>query len=274
MKIQRSCQLGILLALGTVCAWAQVETGPVSSLPTTPLNHGPRRSLGLASRQLGDIKVYESGNWAGYAVVGTDFTEARGSWTVPSVDCTANPNGAASFWVGIDGWDDDTVEQTGTESQCNGVELVTYAWYEFAPKGGVTIKKMHVSPGEEMLAEVRYDGSEFLVTITDLTTGDSFNTREAMPKAKRSSAEWIAESNGYSGLPDFNAVRFGDDFTHAGNTNAATDAATSGVIAAFGKNVQASVIGYKNAAHKNIEEAAPSFLSFDGTSFSVTYWNP
>jgi hypothetical protein len=268
MKMRRVAGWAFVL-MAAACGWAQVSGEAV-----TVLDHGPRRSLGLASEQLGDVKIFESSNWAGYAVVGTDFTEVRGSWTVPTVDCTANPNGAASFWVGIDGWDNDTVEQTGTESQCNGLELVTYAWYEFAPKAGVTIKSMRVSPGEEMAAKVEYNGSEFVVTITDLTTGDTFKTAQAMPRAKRTSAEWIAESNGYSGLPDFNAVRFGKDLTHAGHTNSATDATTSGVIGAFGKRVQASVIGYKNAEKKNIEEAVPSFLSLDGTSFSVTYWNP
>jgi len=244
---------------------------PPLSVASRPLQHAPRRSLGPAPNQWGrgDLGIYESDNWAGYAVVGTAFTDARGSWTVPTVDCAVNPNGAASFWVGIDGWDNDTVEQTGTESQCNGMQPVTYAWYEFAPKRGVTIRNIRVSPGEDMKAEVRYNGSRFVVTIFDLATGKYFRTSAAVPRAKRASAEWIAESNGSSGLPDFDAVRFGNDFTGAGDTNSAADAATSGPIGAFGNRVQASVLG-----SRNVDEAVPSFLSFDGTSFSVTYWNP
>lgn len=273
MKVQSSTAFRLLLVLAASSTLVQGFSAPVAPAPVTaaPLQHAPRRSLGLAPNrwERGDLRIYESDNWSGYAVVGTEFTEARGSWTVPSVNCVVNPNGAASFWVGIDGWDNDTVEQTGTESQCNGVEPVTYAWDEFAPKAGVRIRTIRVSPGEDMEGEVRYDGSAFVVTITDLTTGKYFRTRAAVPRAKRASAEWIAESNGYSGLPDFDAVRFGKDFTRAAGTNSATDATTSGSIGAFGKRAQASILG-----HGNTEEAVPSFLSFDGSSFTVTYWNP
>lgn len=242
-----------------------------SHVVVSPHAHAPRRSLGPAPNQWGrgDLGIYESDNWGGYAVVGTAFTEARGSWVIPRVNCAVNPNGAVSFWVGIDGWDNDTVEQTGTESQCNGYEPITYAWYEFAPKAGVTIRSVKVSPGENMEAEVRYNGLRFVVTIMNLATGRYFRTSAVVPRAKRASAEWITESNGYSGLPDFDAVRFGNDFTKATDTNFATDATTSGPIAAFGRRVQVSILG-----HKNVDEAVPSFLSFDGTSFTVTYWNP
>jgi hypothetical protein len=150
------------MCLGLTAAAVQAPVSRAPILPSRPVvsltQHAPMRLVGPAPNQWGrsDLGIYESDNWAGYAVVGTAFTEARGSWTIPSVDCTVNPNGAASFWVGIDGWDNDTVEQTGTESQCDGYKLVTYAWYEFAPKGGVTIKSMRVTPGEDMEGEVRY----------------------------------------------------------------------------------------------------------------------
>jgi hypothetical protein len=230
-----------------------------------------RRSLGPVRSQWGasDVKIFESDNWAGYAVVGSAFTEARGSWTVPKVNCVVNPNGAASFWVGIDGWNDRTVEQVGTESQCNGIEPVTYAWFEFAPKAGVTITSVRVSPGEDIAGEVHYNGSKFVVAITDLTTGAHFTTGAAVPRAKRASAEWIAESNGYTGLPDFDAVRFGKDFTRSHAANFAKDSTTSGPIGAFGKRVQASILGDKKKV-----EAVPSFLSLDASSFTVTYWKP
>ena len=267
----RSKMVGILFMLAASPVCAQVSGGPSSSLgQVSPREHTPRISSGPAPFQWGgNARIFESSNWSGYAVVGTGFTEARGSWTVPSVDCTANPNGAASFWVGLDGWDNDTVEQTGTESQCNGNNLVSYAWYEFAPKGGVTITSVPVSPGDNMSASVVYDDPDFVVSITNLTTGASYSTRSPFPPAQRASAEWIAESNGYTGLPDFNAVRFGQDFTQALGSNYAADATTSGTIGAFGSRVQVSVLG-----SGKIDEAVPSFLSLDGTSFTVTYWKP
>jgi hypothetical protein len=272
MKIHGSKGLGVLLALTASPGWAQISGVPVSPSAVavvSRLRHAPRKALGPAPNQLGsNFGIFESSNWSGYAVVGTAFTDARGSWTVPSVDCEVNPNGAASFWVGIDGWDNATVEQTGTESQCNGKEPVYYAWYEFAPLAGITITSIRVSPGDNMSGEVDYNGSEFVVTMADLTTGASYSTSMAFPEAQRASAEWIAESNGYTGLPDFDAARYGQDFTKTGG-NYATDAATSGPISAFGKQVQVSILAYNN-----VVEAVPSYLSLDGTSFTVTYWKP
>jgi Peptidase A4 family len=268
----RSRVLGILFTLAASPVWAQISGAPsLTAAPSVPpREHAPRISRGPAPFQWGsNTRIFESPNWAGYALVGTGFTEARGSWTVPGVNCTAHPNGAASFWVGLDGWDNYTVEQTGTESQCNGENLVSYAWYEFFPKAGVTITSIHVSPGDNMSASVVYDDGQFVVTMTDVTTGESYSTASAVPGARRASAEWIAESNGYAGLPDFDAVRFGDDFTQAAGSDYAADATTSGPIGAFGNQVQVSIL-----ASDNIDEAVPSFLSADGTSFTVTYWKP
>jgi hypothetical protein len=230
--------------------------------------HSPRISLGPAATQSGNVKVFESNNWSGYAVVGQEFTEARGSWRVPPVDCAASPYGSVSFWVGIDGWNDATVEQTGIEAGCNGQQPVYYAWYEFAPKAGVTITSVPVKPGDNISAAVEYGDAGFTVTLTNLTTGKSYSTSAAVPEARRNSAEWIVELNGAYGLTDFNAVRFGGDFTMAEGTNSATDATTSGPIGSFGDAVQASVI--VNNQH---EQAVPSFLSLDGTSFTVTWWS-
>jgi hypothetical protein len=274
----RSKVLGILVVLAGLPLWAQVsvEVGSGGLLPTSAgrdvgdgaLIHAPRRSVGPAPGRARGDSIWESPNWSGYAVVGSAFTQARGSWVVPAVDCTVTRNGSVSFWVGIDGWVDDTVEQTGTDSDCDGGQPKYYAWYEFFPKAGVTITSVAVSPGDTMVAEVDYDGSDFTITMTNLNTGESYSTSAAVPGAKRESAEWIAEMNG-NVLSDFGTVRFGSDFTGAMNSNYATDATTSGTIGAFGKSVQASIM----VAGKDVDEAVPSFLSLDGTSFTVNWWS-
>ena len=78
-----------------------------------------------------------STNWSGYAVTGPDgsVTDVKGSWKVPDVVCSSpgTPNSYASFWVGIDGYGSNTVEQIGTDSDCSGGNAVYYAWYEFYP---------------------------------------------------------------------------------------------------------------------------------------------
>jgi hypothetical protein len=262
----RSLGVIVLLALP---AWSQAPNLP-SPPPPAPYQHAPRKSLGPVPGQTGKPIIYESSNWSGYAVVGEGFQQARGSWVVPAVDCTVTPNASVSFWVGIDGWDNATVEQTGTDSDCNGGLPSYYAWYEFAPKAGVTITSVPISPSDHMAAQVDYAGdSEFIVTITNQTTGATYTTSAAVPSAQRTSAEWIAELNGYN-LSDYGTVYFGDDFTHVSGTNQATNAANSGAIGAFKENVRASVIvtGKDNSA----DLAVPGFLSIDGSSFTVTWW--
>src|SRR5580658_6808718 len=109
MRMNPSKWLGIMLVLAASTGWAQVSVAQVSTVPLAVVSlpgHAPRKALGPALNQWGsNTRIFESSNWSGYAVVGTAFTQVRGSWTVPSVNCAVNPDGAASFWVGMDGWD-------------------------------------------------------------------------------------------------------------------------------------------------------------------------
>jgi hypothetical protein len=263
------CGMALLFALPS--AWAQVsgDQGSGSGFMVRSagaLQHGPRKSLGLhPDRTIGNVTVTESPNWSGYTVTGSSFTQAKGSWIVPTVDCTATPYASASFWVGIDGWVTDTVEQTGTDSDCVGETPFYYAWYEFFPNGGVTIASVPVSPGDRMSGEIIYDGSEFAVSIRNETTGDSYRKSAAVARAQRVSAEWIAEMNGYR-LSDFGTVPFGEDYTDVSGTNYATDSTISGPIGDFGNHVWQSVM----VSGKGVD-AVPSALSPDGASFTVTW---
>jgi hypothetical protein len=266
----RSKGLGILLALAslTVCAQTSSESAPPAATAVpSPRQHGPRKALGLhPDHVIGDVTVAESSNWSGYAVTGSSFTEAKGSWIVPAVDCSVVPNSSTSFWVGIDGWVNATVEQTGTDSDCDGERPTYYAWYEFAPRGGVTILSVPVFPGDQMSGEISYDDPYFTVTITNETTGKSFTTRSTVPDAHRESAEWITELNSYH-LSDFGTVSFGGDYTFVSGTNSATDSETSGSISDFDNHVWQSILATGTGVH----EAVPSSLSPDGTSFTVTW---
>jgi hypothetical protein len=258
-------------------ALAQVSSGPVSS-PTTavisPRQHAPRRVYPFTpERVIDNITVSDSTNWSGYAVTGSSFTQAKGSWTVPTVNCTKTPNTYAAFWVGIDGWTSTTVEQTGTDSDCSGKTPSYYAWYEFYPKGSVLISSISVAPGNKMSAEVSYSGTEFTITITNETTGKSFSKSSRVSGAKRSSAEWIAEApcctnaGGILPLADFGTVDLGDDYTGISGTNDATDSSVSGPINDFGTGVQEAIM----VSTSGVNEAVPSALTSDGSSFTVTW---
>jgi hypothetical protein len=211
-----------------------------------------------------------SNNWSGYAVTSHEgsVTEAEGSWIIPEAVCNDGhrKNTGASFWVGIDGYDSTTVEQTGTDSDCFKGSPKYYAWYEFVPKAGVTIQSLAVSPGDVMAAEVTWDGSRFRVTITDKTTNQSFSISKANPGAKRDSAEWIAEDNSFR-FTNFGTVAFGEDNTGVPQTCDAIIDGVTGVIGAFSKY---HAIEMETAKTGRVL-AVPSALSSDGTSFSVEW---
>jgi hypothetical protein len=268
-----SNRLGILavLSLCILPAVAQVpaeSTTPLTSAVASPLEHKPMKFHRV--RIDGSV---ESENWSGYAVTGSAFTQALGSWTVSAVNCRVTPNTYSAFWVGIDGYNSATVEQTGTIGYCSGTSALYYAWYEFYPAGSVEITSVPVSPGNRISAEVSYNGTEFTTTIRNETTGTSYSKSARVRGAARSSAEWIAEapcctsSGGILPLSDFGTTSFGEDYTDITDTNFATETSTSGAISAFGSDVQEIIMVSSSGA----DEAVPSALTSDGTSFKVSW---
>jgi Peptidase A4 family len=257
---------GMTLALFMLNGLASAQSGPTLTTATiSPRQHAPMK---LHGRVPGGV---ETDNWSGYAVTGSAFTDAKGSWHVPEVNCSKSPNSYSAFWVGIDGYNNGTVEQNGTESDCSGTTPVYYAWYEFFPAPPVVISDVPVSPGDVISAEVSYNGSEFILYIKNETTGKSHSRTKAIPGAQRVSAEWIAEAPGTSEgilpLADFGKANFGEDKTGISGTNYATDSSTSGQISDFGSNVQEITM----VSSKNVVEAVPTSLTKDGTSFTVAW---
>ncbi len=98
------------------------------------------------------VKAGTSTNWSGYAVE-TNLqapqsgvvTDVKGQWQVPSVTC-GTATTYSSVWVGIDGYSNGTVEQTGTEQDCSSGQPRYSAWYEMYPKFPVTLS-MSIQPG-------------------------------------------------------------------------------------------------------------------------------
>ncbi len=215
-----------------------------------------------------------STNWAGWAVTGPkgSVSDVKGSWIVPTVTgCAAGTHTYSSFWVGIDGYSSTTVEQTGTDSDCNGATPQYYAWFEFYPKPSHLISTLTVSPGDVILAEVTHSGTKFVATITDLTTGSSFST-SASVRAQRTSAEWIAEapssSSGILPLANFGTVSFGIDNTGVASTDTATVSGTTSGIGNFSTAVSINMVSVSSSS---TVKASTSALSTDATSFSVTW---
>lgn len=275
---------GVLLALSAAPTLAQMAAGPGSAMGPAafaPRKHGPR-IVAPGTRPpvydpIRNVTISYNTIWAGYAVTGTDFTYAQGSWVVTAVDCTKTPNTDSSEWVGIDGWSSNTVEQTGTDADCNGKTPFYYVWYEFYPLNTVVINDVSIATGDKFSASVTYEGSnEYLIALTNETTGQGF-TKEVEFKGAdgsgvppRNSAEWIEEMDGNE-LSDFGKDPFGALYTGiTTGVDEATDSSISGTITDFGNAVQES-ISTRNGSSKSKDTAVPSALASDGASFTVTW---
>jgi len=209
-----------------------------------------------------------STNWSGYAAFasGTTFTDVKGTWVAPSVTCPSGKAQYSSFWVGIDGYNSNSVEQTGTDSDCTGKGRPSYyAWYEMYPAGYVQIS-LAVHPGDTMSAEVARSGNTYTLTIRNVTTGGSFTTSKTQSGLANSSAEWVAEAPSLcrascqvQPLADFGTANFSGSFaTGNGHTGSIGDGAWT--------NDSITMV-----TNGGTVKAQPSGLSPDGTAFSVAW---
>jgi Peptidase A4 family len=190
---------------------------PALTASAAPVTHGPAQhaTTPAASKVHPDGgTVYSSPNWAGWAADSSTYTQVTANWTVPTADCTDDAPKYASFWVGLDGWSSSTVEQTGTDSDCDNGVPTYYGWFEMAPYGAGENYGGTVDAGDLMVATVVYLGSNrFKLTLTDSTQNWSVDTYQlGQPGDNRSSAEVIAEDptvgTGIAPLTNFGTVHF------------------------------------------------------------------
>jgi hypothetical protein len=158
----------------------------------------------------------ESTNWSGYAATGGNgaFTSVSGTWTQPTARCKSQrADQYAAFWVGLDGYSSDSVEQTGTDSDCDGTTPDYYGWYEMYPAYPVYFSNP-VEPGDHMSASVTFSGTEtYTLVLKDTTQGWTQTIAKNQAGLARSSAEVITEApssaSGVLPLADFGTVGYG-----------------------------------------------------------------
>ena len=133
-------------------------------------------------------------NWSGYADYGSPgtFTGISASWREPLTLCTSEQR-LAAFWVGLDGYNNSTVEQDGTLAYCFEGAAYYYTWWEMYPAGSVAVGST-VRPGDLITASVTRSGTSYTLSLTDYNSpADSFSTVQTCSTCQNSSAEWIAE---------------------------------------------------------------------------------
>lgn len=211
--------------------------GLVEAQEMTPHQHR-KVSFRALHPENGTAEAY---NWSGYAIAGATststgvtVTSVSASWTVPKGTCSGRTAQYAAFWIGIDGWYSDTVEQIGTDTDCSSGSPVYYAWYEFYPENSyyacptstgrqvAPCPLKTLSPGDVITASVvENKNGTFTATITATSGSTTIGTFSTTYTPNRqtgtpqlSSAEWIAEapcctnSGGTLPLADFGSVTF------------------------------------------------------------------
>jgi hypothetical protein len=200
---------GLALCMLACTVTSNVSTTDVSPTASRSVSATPLRVTSAPYSAFVAAQGADSDNWSGYVVQGRTgtATSVSATWIVPSVLCSSQ-NTYSAIWVGIDGTTDKTVEQVGTEQDCEDGRSFYGAWVELYPRPSRDVTNLNVSPGDTVSVSVGYDG-QFTLMIVDETTGQQYQVTRAVPGAKRQSAEWIVEapySKGILALANFGIV--------------------------------------------------------------------
>jgi hypothetical protein len=205
-----------------------------------------------------------STNWSGYADLDESFTQVSGTWSEPTVTCSGLglTEQLAAFWVGIDGYGSDSVEQDGTLAECYLGSIYHYTWWEMYPTNDIQVVGESVSPGDSITASVVRSGDSYTLNVTDSThTANSFSTTQSCSDCANATAEWIAEAPsstfGVEPLADFHS------WTASGAAVGTT--AGSGVISSY-PNDNITMIDSLSR-----DKATTSPLNGSGNGFTVTW---
>lgn len=159
----------------------------------------------------------ESTNWAGAAITTSGVTEVTGTFTVPKPSV---PSGGSSrneycgaAWVGIDGYSDADLIQTGVLWCIEDGEFLYEAWYEYLPASLIEYSGISVTAGSVVTVTATKTGTNS--GVTTLTSGGktvSHTFSRQNSPLPGTSAEWIVEdfTSGDSLVPfaNFGSVTF------------------------------------------------------------------
>jgi hypothetical protein len=205
--------------------------------------------------------------WSGY-MVASDMqnrspivSSVSASWVVPEVNPSENST-FSGVWVGIGGYGEETLIQTGTEQEYFNGKAVYYAWYELLPDYLVRIRSIHVQPGDTMTASislVNENSNTWSIKIRDVTRDEQFQ-KTVVYNSSRFSAEWIVERPKVDGevstLADFGNVTFTE-----------CKATVNGVAGVIGNFSYSQLVMHEG----DTPLVSVSPLNGDGSGFTVNY---
>ena len=178
------------------CLAIPVSTGIGSAEAGTPVRSrfaGPAQGIQPASTLAPVIgnssHQFTSRNWDGYVTYSsshtTDFNKVRATWIQPVVRCEA-AQAWTVFWVGLDGWYSDTVEQGGSSAYCSSAQATPeYSiWWEMYPTNSIQTV-LTINPGDHITASVTY-------STTSSRSKSTWRTRrQEVLLEERALCEWL-----------------------------------------------------------------------------------
>ena len=215
-----------------------IDTGSIAATGRILIAHQPRAPI-LPSGASTSSAGWTSSNWSGYAITGGHdaFKSVAGSWVVPTV----SPSQVSTFsssWLGIDGFNNSNLIQTGTEQDYYVGSAHYFAWWEILPASEAVITAFSVQPGDRITASIHKNTtSVWTISITDSRSGSFAINRNY--QGLRSSVEWIEEAPNVNGgtarLAHYGAVTF--DPGTVNGANPGLTAADAGVMVQHGTHV-------------------------------------
>jgi hypothetical protein len=198
-----------LFALGLAQILTQKSNPSLShTRPAPRAKHAPMIHLfssdGLPRR--GRNNEIISANWSGYALPNGSYVSATATWSVPTVSHAPHP-GAATFedsstWIGIGGFNDQTLIQLGTEQYVTGTGNHTayHPWYGLGASATLLPPQYATSPNDEITASLQCTAScspnvqqTWILSMTNSTKNWTW-TGTFKYKSSLASAEWIEEA--------------------------------------------------------------------------------
>src|ERR1700685_3872956 len=164
----------------THSAAAEARAMAVAEIKKLTVGYHPTDSpVGVRSPGMQGVSDVESTNWSGYADTGSSFSSVSASWTEPGTTCSSRTESLAAFWVGIDGYSSDSVEQDGTLIECSDRTAYQFTWWEMYPTNDVQVVGETAAAGDATTGSVVGGGTSYKLTVTDAThTADSFTKTE------------------------------------------------------------------------------------------------
>jgi hypothetical protein len=278
--------------LHTVGLAGVLAASAMLAIPTetaAPISHATRVAVNASQVRIGAGRTrstWAASNWSGYAETGS-FTGVSGTWIVPQVSATGSAT-YSSAWIGVDGFKNSDLIQTGTDEDYYNGSAHYDAWWEILPAAetGISTSSYPVSPGDQMSAQIwetsatvstgrfRHQSTEHVwqIALADMTQNWQFQISQAY-NGPGTSAEWILEAPSVGGrIATLNPYTIHGPAGAANFDNAGTLSTLGGSSAPAYKNAGLNYTNDAGAMIQNsVQVSTPGSPDSNLSGFDVQY---